>query len=154
MGYMTTIYDVPAEPLINKLAYELKENHNKVVPLPWASYVKTGVFKERAPTNPDWWYVRCASILRKIALNTYVGVSRLRGIYGGRKRRGSKPEHVRKGSGSIIRHSLQQLEEEGLVETVKGRGRRITPKGQSLLDRLAYEIKMKLQKEMPELNKY
>lgn len=151
---MTTIYDVPAETLIRELASELKQNYDGVKPLPWAVFVKTGAFKERAPTDPDWWYVRCASILRKIALNTYIGVSHLRGLYGGRKRRGAKPEHVRKGSGSIVRHSLQQLEKEGLVEIVKGKGRRVTPKGQSLLDHLAHEIKMKLQKEKPELVKY
>ena len=151
---MTTLRDIPVEKLINKLAVELKDKFDKIKPLSWAMYVKTGAFKERAPLNPDWWYVRCASILRKLALQNYIGVSRLQGIYGGRIRRGAKPEHVRKGSGSIIRHSLQQLEEEGLVETVKGRGRRITPQGQSLLDRIAHEIKMKLQKERPELSKY
>ncbi|MHA1265139.1 MAG: 30S ribosomal protein S19e [Candidatus Helarchaeota archaeon] len=151
---MTTFYDVPAEVLIEKLADEFKENYDKIKPLPWAMYVKTGVFKERAPTDPDWWYIRCASILRKVALHSYVGVSRLRGIYGGRKRRGAKPEHVKKGSGSIIRHALQQLEEEGLVETVKGKGRRVSPKGRSLLDRIAHDIKMKLQKQMPELTIY
>lgn len=148
---MTTLYDVPAELLIQKLAAELKENYAKVKPLPWTLYAKTGVYKERSPTNPNWWYVRCASILRKIALNTFIGVSHLRGVFSGRKRNGSKPEHVRKGSGSIIRHALQQLEEAGLVETVKGRGRRISPAGQSLLDRLAHDLKMKLQKERPEL---
>ncbi|MHA1651835.1 MAG: 30S ribosomal protein S19e, partial [Candidatus Helarchaeota archaeon] len=120
---MTTLYDVPAELLIKRLAMELKENYEKIKPLPWAIYVKTGVFKERSPTDPDWWYIRCASLLRKISLHNYIGVSHLRGIYGGRQRRGAKPEHARKGSGSIIRHSLKQLEEEGLVETVKGRGR-------------------------------
>ena len=151
---MTTLLDVPAELLIEKLASELKGNYDKIKPLPWAMYVKTGVFKERAPTNPDWWYIRCASILRKVAINSYIGVSRLRSVYGGRQRRGAKPEHVKKGSGSIVRHSLQQLEEEGLVEIIKGKGRRITPKGQSLVDRLAHELKMKLQRENQELGKY
>ena len=151
---MTTLYDVPADSLIKKLAVELKEKYDKIKPLPWALYVKTGVFKERAPTDPNWWYVRCASVLRKISLHNYIGVSRLRSVYGGRKRRGAKPEHVQKGSGSILRHTLQQLEEEGLVETVKGRGRRITSRGQSLIDRLAHELKMKLNKERPELSKY
>jgi len=151
---MTTLYDVPAEELISKLAAELKENHDKIKPLPWVPFVKTGVFKERAPTNPEWWYVRCASLLRKVAQNSSIGVSHLRGIYGGRHRRGSKPNEVKKGSGSIIRHTLQQLEEDELVETVKGKGRRVTSKGQSLIDRLAHEIKMKIQKEVPELVKY
>ncbi|MHA1278738.1 MAG: 30S ribosomal protein S19e [Candidatus Helarchaeota archaeon] len=151
---MTTLNDIPAESLINKLATELKDKFDKIRPVSWAMYVKTGAYKERAPIDPDWWYIRCASILRKLALKNYIGVSRLQGIYGGRKRRGAKPEKVRKGSGAIIRHSVQQLEEEGLVETVKGMGRRITPQGQSLVDRVAHEIKMKLQKVRPELSKY
>ena len=151
---MTTIYDVPAQLLIDRLATELKEKQDKNKPMPWAMFVKTGAFKERAPTNPDWWYVRTASLLRKIALKKVIGVERLRGVYGGRKGKGTKPEHAAKGGGSILRHSLQQLEEQGLVEIVKGKGRKVTPEGQSLLDRLAYEIKMKLQKEIPELSKY
>jgi small subunit ribosomal protein S19e len=50
---MTTIYDVPASILINTLAVELKEKCDKIKPMPWASFVKTGSFKERSPTNPD-----------------------------------------------------------------------------------------------------
>ena len=151
---MTTIHDVPASMLINTLAVELKEKCDKIKPMPWANLVKTGSFRERAPTNPDYWYVRTASLLRKIAIKNSIGIERLRGEYGGRKCKGTKPEHACKGSGSIIRHSLQQLEAQGLVETVKGKGRRLTAQGQSLLDRLAYELKVKLQKEIPELSKY
>ena len=59
-----------------------------------------------------------------------------------------------KGSGAIIRKALQQLEAAGLVETVKGKGRVVTNKGRSLLDKLATEIKKELEKEIPELRKY
>jgi len=136
---MTTAYDVPAEPLIKRLAEKLK-NEYKIKPPEWAKWVKTGAHKERPPENPDWWYIRVASILRKIYLRGPIGVSRLRNLYGGRRDRRVKPYRHVKGSGSIIRKALQQLEELELVEKVEGKGRRIAPKGQSLVDNTAHEV--------------
>ncbi|MFX1485967.1 MAG: 40S ribosomal protein S19, partial [Promethearchaeota archaeon] len=98
---MTTVFDVPADTLIREVAKILKKDYEQVTPPSWASYVKTGSHKERAVENPEWWFVRCASILRKVYLTYPIGVSRLRTTYGGRKRKGSRPEHFRKGSGAI-----------------------------------------------------
>lgn len=138
---MVTLYDVPAAKLISGLAKELE---TKIKPPEWAPYVKTGVHKERPPDDPKWWYMRSASVLRNIALNGPVGVERLRAKYGGRKHRGSKPERVRKGSGNILRKSLQQLEAAGLIQKVtknkRPLGREITPAGQKLLDTVAKEV--------------
>lgn len=136
---MTTAYDVPAEPLIRKVAKKLKEEL-KIQPPEWAKWVKTGIHKERPPEDPEWWYIRVASILRKIYIHGPIGVSRLRGMYGGKRDRGAKPYRHVKGSGSIARKALQQLEEIGLVEKVEGKGRKITSKGQSLLDNLSHEV--------------
>jgi small subunit ribosomal protein S19e len=61
---------------------------------------------------------------------------------------------VRKGSGSIIREALQQLEKEKLVENVKGQGRRVTPQGRALVDLAAYEAKQKVLPQLPALAKY
>jgi len=61
---MVTARDVPADELIKRLAMRLK-NFEQVKPPEWAAYVKTGVFKEKPPTDPDWWYVRAASLLRQ-----------------------------------------------------------------------------------------
>lgn len=149
---MTTIYDVPASALINKAAQQLK-NEEYVTPPDWSAYVKTGVHKEMPPTSEDWWYVRCASILRRIYIDGPVGVSRLRSFYGGRGNRGSKPERFSKGSGSIIREAVQQLEKLGYVRSMKG-GRMISPQGQSFLDNIANEVKKELVKEVPGLEKY
>ncbi|MCD6479337.1 30S ribosomal protein S19e [Candidatus Bathyarchaeota archaeon] len=151
---MTTVYDVPADILIDRLSKYLKENVREVRPPEWAAYVKTGSHVERAPHNPDWWYVRAASILRKLYIKGPIGVSRLRKLYGGRKRRGVKPAHFRKAGGSIIRHILQQLEEAGLAEKDGNRGRILTPKGRSLLDAMAARIKRELEREIPELKAY
>ncbi|MFC1803501.1 30S ribosomal protein S19e, partial [Thermoproteota archaeon] len=103
---MTTAYDVPADVLINKLSDYVKENMREVQPPEWAGYVKTGSHTERVPQSPDWWYVRTASILRKLYMNGPIGVSKLRKYYGGRKRRGVRPAHFAKAGGNIIRKIL------------------------------------------------
>jgi len=139
---MTSLYDVQAEKLVKRLAEKLKGD--KVLSPPtWSSFVKTGSHKERPPMNPDWWYIRGASILLTIAKNGPVGVSKLRSKYGGRKNRGVKPEKLRKSGGSIIRKLIKQLETAGLVlykkDTVH-KGRIITGKGASLLNSIAKEV--------------
>ena len=151
---MPTPYDVPPQLLIERLSKYLKNNVDEVKPPPWVSIVKTGVYAQRPPQDPDWWFIRCASLLRKIYIKGPIGIERLRAEYGGRKDRGTLPEHSRKGSGAIIRKVLQQLEAAGFVETLKGRGRIITSKGRSLLDSLSTEIKRELEEENPELKKY
>jgi len=151
---LPTPYDVPPSILIERLAKYLKDNVDAVKPPEWALYVKTGVHAERAPQDPDWWYTRCASLLRKVYIRGPIGVEHLRSEYGGRKDRGTRPEHARKGSGAIIRKALQQLEEAGLIETIKGKGRVVTPRGRSLLDSLSAEIKRQLEKTIPALSKY
>ena len=151
---MTTVYDVPADVLIERVATYFKANVEEIRPPEWAAYVKTGSHVERPPQNPDWWYIRCASLLRKLYLNGPIGVSRLRKMYGGRKRRGTRPEHFRKAGGSIIRHALQQLEKAGFVTKKDREGRALTPRGRSLLDAMAARIKKELERENPELRKY
>jgi small subunit ribosomal protein S19e len=135
---MVGVRDVPAQKLIDRLKEELKK-FKEISPPTWAKFVKSGVHKERPPDQLDFWYIRSAAILRRIYLDGPVGVERLRTYFGGRKRRGRRPARFRKASGAIIRKILQQLEAAGFVEKKKD-GRAITPKGQSFLDKLAYEI--------------
>jgi small subunit ribosomal protein S19e len=151
---LITPFDVPASKLIEKLAKYLKENVDNVTPPSWASFAKTGIRAQRQPQNPDWWYVRCASLLRKIYVHDPVGVERLSANYGGRKDFGVKPEHAVKAGGAIIRKALQQLEAAGLVETSKPSGRRVTREGKKLLRGIAEDIQKELAKEVPQLEKY
>ncbi len=151
---MPTPYDVPSQNFISKLAQYIKDNIDQVTPPPWAPYAKTGTFATRQPQNPNWWYKRCASLLRKTYIKGPIGVERLRAQYGGRKDLGTRPEHVRKGGGSNLRKLFQQLEAAGLVENVKGQGRVLTSEGRRLLDTIATEIKVELEKNIPELAKY
>ena len=151
---MPTPYDVPANLLIQRLALYLKDEVDQITPPPWASVVKTSSHAQRPPQNADWWFTRCASVLRKVYLKGPIGIQRLRAEYGGRKDRGVKPEHTRKGGGAIIRKALQQLGEAKLVESLGNRGRIVTKQGRSLLDRLSTELKKELEKQLPELKKY
>lgn len=110
----------------------------------WTDIVKTATFKELAPYDPDWYYIRAgmlhpfltllhmgspsvsffpdhpimitASMARNIYLRHGLGVGAFRRIYGGSKRNGSRPPHFCKSSGSIARHILQQLEKMNIIE--------------------------------------
>jgi small subunit ribosomal protein S19e len=151
---LTTVFDVPADVLINRLSSYFKNNLEEINPPDWAEFVKTGVHVERAPQNPDWWYVRAASMMRKLYLGGPIGVSKFRKLYGGRKRRGAKPAHFRKGSGNIIRKILQQLETANLAAKKGIEGRIVSPKGRSLLDAMSSQIKSELERNNPDLKKY
>ena len=149
---MTTVYDIPAEIMIKHVAQKLKQENNVAAP-EWAMQVKTGVYKELSPIDHDWWYIRCASILRRIYIDGPVGISRLKSFYGGKHRRGvASPSHV-KGSGSIVRKAIHQLEKAGFIKSIK-KGRVISPAGRSFLDNTSYEVKKELLEQYPGLEKY
>jgi small subunit ribosomal protein S19e len=139
---MTRIFDVDSGKLVGLVAADLKKIPEIKAP-DWAIFVKTGMFKERRPYESDWWYTRVAAVLRSVYKLGPVGVEKLRTKYGGKKNNGSAMEHFYKGSGSIIRHALQQLEAAGLIaKGSKGvhKGRIATGKGISLLDKAAIKI--------------
>lgn len=135
---MATAYDVPTEALIKETAQDLKENL-KIERPEWALIVKTGVSRERKPQDPDWWWIRSASILRRIYVEGPVGVQRLRTFYGGKKNRGHKPNEFRRASGKVIRTLLKELDAKGLTESSRD-GRKLTKKGQSYIDKIASKI--------------
>jgi small subunit ribosomal protein S19e len=146
--------NVPADKLISAIAEYLKEEVREVSPPTWSLYSKTGIHVDRVPTQTDFWYIRCASLLRRLYIDGPVGTERLRSVYGGRTQKGMINEHFFKAGASAIRKPLQQLEGAGLVTKVGKDGRILTNKGISLVDRIAYKLLKDLQKDMPELNKY
>ncbi len=152
---MVTVKEVPADMFIKALANYLKENVPEVRPPPWAMFVKTGPNREKPPEDMDWWYYRAASILRKLYISGEpIGIETFRVIYGGLQRRGVAPPHFRRAGGSHIRKILQQLERAGLVTKEGNKGRVLTPRGRSLLDKIAYEVFEEAVKHIPELKKY
>ena len=105
----------------------------------WTKFVKTGHGKRNRPLQKNWYVTRVASILRKISINGPIGTSKLKKAYSHKKNRGHKPERTTLASGKIIRTALQQLEKAGLVKQAeKGvhKGRIVTPKGKSFLDKI------------------
>jgi small subunit ribosomal protein S19e len=150
---MTTANVIPAKELIDALSKKLQKEKD-IQPPEWNSFVRTAVSKENPPESKDWWYTRCASILRKIYIKKAIGIEHLRNEYGGKRDKGSKPYKAKGGSGAIIRKSVDQLEKAGYVTKIRGKGRILTPKGISFLDNTAFEIKKNLLNTYPELKKY
>ena len=150
---MTQPSDVPAARLLPLLAAELK-GRGLVQPPEWAAFARTGVHTQQAPTQPDWWYVRSASVLRKIYLKGTTGTARLAQEYGGRRDRGSAPYHARTGSRSVTREIVQQLEKSGLLVTKKPLGRRVSPAGMKLLATTSRTVLKEMADRDPVLAKY
>jgi small subunit ribosomal protein S19e len=130
------VRDVAAKDFIAAYAEHLKNSDKFELPV-WADTVKTAVFKELAPYGEDWYYIRAASIARKVYLRPGVGVGALQKWYGGSYHRGTRTEHFRKASAGILRSVLLQLEEMKVVEKLPTGGRRMTRVGQQDLDRIA-----------------
>ncbi len=149
---MAKVNDVPADVLLRKLTDILK---NEDIPAPiWASFVKTGSHADRPPHEKDWWYTRCASILRKIYLHGPIGINDLRKEFGGGKPVGYGAAHHRDAGGAIIRNAIHGLEKLGYVEKVEKKGRVVTKQGMQKLDHLATEILKELATENQQLKVY
>lgn len=150
---MVTLYDVPAEPLIDELADRLDDDLEEPE---WMTVAKTGDAKELPPEQENFWNRRAGSILRKVAMDGPVGVGRLGTEYGDAKRGSNRyrvaPDRRSDGSRNIIRTILQQLEDAGYVEDTSGEGRRITAEGRSLLDETAGDVLEDL--DRPDLERY
>ncbi len=151
---MPTVYDVPVALLIKKTAEYLKDNYQDIAPPTWIRFAKTSSHVQQSPKDPDFWYLRCASILRKVYVEGPIGVEHLRKEYGGRSGLGNEGEHKRSGGGSVVRRPLEQLEKAGLVKKIERRGRVVTKEGASILDTLSGEVLRKLEQEIPDLQKY
>lgn len=122
---------------------ELKKMKEMRMP-DWALFVKTSHGKDKSPADKDWWYIRSASILKKIHAKGPIGVSNLRKIYSSRKNKGHKPEKSVKAGGKITRTILQQLETAGLIEQIKNskkKGRILTEKGINFIRKISKEAK-------------
>jgi len=163
---MTTYYDIPANMLISALADKLSDSKDIVAP-DWSEYVKTGVDRERPPTQDNWWTIRAASLLRKVAKQGPIGVTTLAQTYGTVMNNGAGPNTPGVASRHIIRTALQQLEAAGLVEMVATKevetedgkqqlysGRKLTSAGQKLLDEVAHSCRDAANELYPGLAKY
>ncbi|CAO1633041.1 unnamed protein product [Sympodiomycopsis kandeliae] len=133
---MPNVRDVEADAFIKAYSQHLKRSGKIEVPT-WVDIVKTGAYKEQAPYDPDWFYVRAAALARHIYLRKSVGVGALKKLHGGPKNRGYMPSKHSPASGSVQRKVLQGLEGIGVLEKDPKGGRKISQDGMRDLDRIA-----------------
>jgi small subunit ribosomal protein S19e len=151
---MATLYDVPADALIETVADEIADDLEAPE---WVEFTKTATAKELPPEQADFWAVRGASLLRKVAVDGPVGVQRLSTAYGD-SRKGStryrvRPNAQQDGSRNIVRTLLQQLDDAGYINTNEKRGREVTGDGRALLDETATTL-IEDELDRPELERY
>ncbi|KIM30606.1 hypothetical protein M408DRAFT_288214 [Serendipita vermifera MAFF 305830] len=142
---MPGVRDISAQAFIEAYSSHLKRSGKLEVPN-WVDLVKTGTYKEQAPYDPDWFYVRAAAIARHIYLRKSTGIGALAKLHGGRANRGNRPSHHADGSTSVQRKVCQALEKIGVLEMLPDGGRRISQDGQRDLDRIATAV-VEAQKE-------
>ncbi|XP_064595640.1 small ribosomal subunit protein eS19-like [Liolophura sinensis] len=138
-----SVKDVDQHEFTKALAAFLKKSGKMKVP-DWVDIIKLGRFKELAPYDDDWYYIRAASVCRHLYIRSPVGVGSFTKIYGGRKRNGTCPSHFCRSTRSVARKILQSLEGLKLVEKdAASGGRRLTAQGRKDLDIIASQIKSK-----------
>ena len=137
---MVTALDIEPNKLIDNVASKLQAM--KLEKPEFVGLVKTGAHAERPPYQSNFWFIRCASILRQAYVRDNIGTGKLRTHYGGRKSRGVKPQIHKKAGGSTVRKAMQALEKAGLLQKME-KGRKLTPKGRKLLDEAAKESSSK-----------
>lgn len=69
----TSLKDVDQHAIVNEIATFLKKSNKVKVP-EWSDLVKLGKFKELAPIDPDWYFVRAASIARRLYIRSPAGI--------------------------------------------------------------------------------
>jgi len=150
---MATLYDAPTEELIEATAAELEADLDQP---DWAEFTKAGTANELPPQQENFWALRGASLLRKVAVDGPVGVERLSTAYGDTKQGSTRyrvrPNRQTDGSKKLIRTLLQQLDDAGYVTTNEKRGRDVTGEGKQLLDETATDVIEEL--DRPELERY
>jgi len=137
-----TVKDVPAQIYVQAFAQHLKKSNKLELP-DWHDIVKTGNYKELCPQDPDWYYIRAASIMRHLYLRPGTGIGAFTKVYGGRgrKTRSTRRPHFFRGAGGLVRHILKQLAElEFVAERKDRKGRFLTKTGQSELDTIASQV--------------
>jgi small subunit ribosomal protein S19e len=137
---MANIFQVDTAELIKQAAEKLKAAGVKRPD--YVVLVKSGAGRERPPADENFYYIRCASIMRQVYINGPVGISRLRTKYGSKKGHVVHLHHHMRAGGSVIKDSFTALEKLGYVKNTK-QGRIITSTGKSFLDKIANEISKK-----------
>jgi small subunit ribosomal protein S19e len=147
------IKSVPHEAFVLVLAERLKHDFNEIRPPAYAHFVKTSSTNFEPPKSFDWWYIRAASILRKLAVKGPMGVKDFTFEYSGKRKRGRRREHFALGASGHVRRILIQLEAAKLVEKQR-RGRVLSKGGWDLLLGVAGDVLSDVLKHEPRIKLY
>ncbi|KAL3312286.1 40S ribosomal protein S19 [Cichlidogyrus casuarinus] len=139
-----TLKDIDGHKYVDGVAHYLKKLGTVKVP-EWADIVKLSSANQHGPYNPDWFYTRCAAVLRHLYLRPS-GVGGLSKAFGRNKRYGVTPNHHVKAHTNNIRKAIQAMEKLGYVTVSSKGGRELTPLGRKTLDHLAVEIHREMRK--------
>merc|ERR1712216_528575 len=118
-----TVKDVDAHEFVKRYATHLKKQGKIQLP-ELVDLMKTSVSRELAPYDEDWFYIRCASLARRLYVRQGTGVGAFSKVYGAKKRRGTLPGHFCRSSRGVIRNCPKQLMKVGVVSTCPSRLRR------------------------------
>jgi len=136
-----TVRDVPGYKWIRAMAAQFKREGKLLVPS-CSEYVKTSHGRERAPQNDDWYYIRCAAVLRHIYLRPGNGYGGLSKAFGNKKNRGSKPERTIRAATGPLHWACKSLEGLGLIGKGQKSGRVVTRDGRTRCDTVAFNVKI------------
>merc|ERR1711907_680548 len=140
LEYAVTARDVSAPALISAFAAHLKRQGKLVLPNN-LDIQKTSKTKELAPVDPDFFYVRAASLARRCYMYNNQGVGHFATAYGKKLRRGTRTNVFGKAYRGLNRRALQSLAKIGIVKVdAKNGGRVLTSVGRRELDAVAYGV--------------
>eukprot|EP00657_Telonema_sp_P-1_P003578 TRINITY_DN1849_c0_g1_i2.p2 TRINITY_DN1849_c0_g1~~TRINITY_DN1849_c0_g1_i2.p2 ORF type:complete len:173 (+),score=86.80 TRINITY_DN1849_c0_g1_i2:169-687(+) len=132
-----TVRDVDTWRWVKTMAKHFKDEGKLFVPS-CTEIVKTSHGRERAPQNNDWYYIRCAAVLRAIYLRPGTGYGGLAKRFSNKKNRGSRPEIYCKAATGLLHWCCRSLEGLKLLAKGKEQGRVITKAGRKRADTIAF----------------
>ena len=134
-----TLRDVRPLRWVKAMAQHLKQEGKLFVPN-CTEFMKTSHGRERAPQNPDWYFIRCASVLRAIYVRPGTGYGGMSKRFGIKKNRGSQPEITTRAARGLLHWCCRSLEGLKLIAKGKESGRVITKEGRKKSDTIAFNV--------------
>lgn len=135
----TSVKDVDPSAFVQAFAQHLKRSGKMVVPA-YCDHIKTSCAKQLGPADPDWFYVRAAAVARHLYVRP-AGTNGLRKAFGCSKRKNMLRAHHSIASGGVIRYILKEFEKMEIVDKAQSGGRKLTPNGLRMCDRVANQLK-------------
>ena len=135
-----TLRDVSANKWIRAMAQHLKQSGKLFVPS-CTELVKQSHGNQRAPQNPDWYFYRCAAVLRRIYVRPGTGYGGLSKAFAIKKNNGSRPEKTVRASTGLLHWACRSLEGLKLIGKGKESGRILTKDGRRKCDAIAFNVK-------------